>query len=404
MSMGVVDTIMVGPLGAISIGAVSLGGILFDTLAICGIGVLLGLDTLVSQAWGAGHYDDCDRSLWQGLYLSAAMSPVIIGGLQLFPPAMRAAGVNADVLSLAVPYLHTMAWSVPPLLVYASLRRYLQGIGLVRVVMFALVSANVVNATGNYLLIPGYGVVGAGWATFAARLYMASVLAVYAAMRHPHLLKLPAMDFRRIRLLLTLGLPAAGQILLEVGVFAMAGVLAGKLAPNALAAHQVVLMIVGTTFMIPLGISSAAAVLVGQAIGKQDARLAKHSGWLSIGLGAAFMFTMAMLLVSAPRYLLGLFTTDREVLALAIPLLMIAAVFQVFDGIQVVTTGALRGAGNTRAPMLANFMGHWLLGLPTGYLLCFLFGFGVNGLWMGLSLGLIVVGTVLLGVWRQLQL
>jgi MATE family multidrug resistance protein len=166
----------------------------------------------------------------------------------------------------------------------------------------------------------------------------------------------------------------------------------------------VVLMIVGTTFMIPLGISSAAAVLVGQAIGKQDARLAKHSGWLSIGLGAAFMFTMAMLLVSAPRYLLGLFTTDREVLALAIPLLMIAAVFQVFDGIQVVTTGALRGAGNTRTPMLANFMGHWLLGLPTGYLLCFLFGFGVNGLWMGLSLGLIVVGTVLLGVWRQLQL
>ena len=152
--------------------------------------------------------------------------------------------------------------------------------------------------------------------------------------------------------------------------------------------------------MIPLGISSAAAVLVGQALGKGDPRLAKQSGWLAIRLGAGFMSTMALLFMIAPQMLIGAFTDNTEVLRYAGPLLGIAAVFQVFDGIQVVTTGALRGAGNTRTPMLANLMGHWLLGLPAGYAALFVFGLGVSGLWIGLSVGLIVVGSVLLAVWR----
>lgn len=223
--MGVVDTMMVGGLGPIAIGAVSIGGVLFDTLAICGIGLLLGLDTLISQAWGAGKVADCDISLWQGLYLSAGMSPLIIAGLQLLPASMHVANVNSQVVALAVPYLHTMAWSVPPLLVYAAVRRFLQGISLVRPVMFTLVTANIVNAIGNYLLIPGYGVEGAGWATFGARVYMAGALVLYAIFRHPHLMRPIAVDFDRIRELVRLGLPAAGQILLEVGVFAMAGIL-----------------------------------------------------------------------------------------------------------------------------------------------------------------------------------
>jgi multidrug resistance protein, MATE family len=401
MFMGVVDTMMVGSLGSTAIGAVSVGGILFDAFAICGIGLLLGLDTLVSQAWGAGRPRDCDDWLWQGLYLGAGMSPVIMGGLQLLPSAMRAANVNAVVVELAVPYLRTMAWSVPPLLIYAAVRRYLQSISLVRPVMFTLVSANVVNAAGNYVLIPAYGIEGAGWATFAARVYMAGALAISAVARDPRLLQPVRINIGRIRELVVLGAPAAGQILLEVGVFAMAAVLAGRLTPDALAAHQVVLMIVGTTFMVPLGISSAAAVLVGQAVGTHAPRLAKHHGWLAVGLGVSFMAAMAFLFVTAPRLLTERFTENREVLAIAAQLLLIAAVFQVFDAIQVITTGALRGAGNTRTAMLANLMGHWLLGLPTGYALCFVFGFGVQGLWMGLSLGIVFVGTGLLVVWHK---
>jgi MATE family multidrug resistance protein len=402
--MGVVDTIMVARLGSAAIGAVSIGGILFETLAIFGIGLLLGLDTLVSQAWGAGRPEDCDRSVWQGLYLAAAVAPVLMAAMQFFPPLMKAVKVHVDVLALAVPYLHTMTWSLPSLFVYAALRRYLQGMSLVRPVMIALITANLVNVAGNALLIPHFGVEGAGWATCGARVYMAGFLAAHAVKRRPHLLTPPAVDFRRIRELLRLGFPAACQILFEIGVFAMATVLAGKLTPDALAAHHVVLNIVATTFMIPLGVSSAGAVLVGQAIGRHDPTSARHSGSLAIAFGAAFMLTMAVLFLTAPRLLLGVFTDNGDVLALAVPLLMIAAAFQIFDGMQVVTTGVLRGAGNTRTPMLANLMGHWLLGLPAGYVLCFIFGFGVNGLWMGLSLGLIVVGSFLLTAWRGTRL
>jgi multidrug resistance protein, MATE family len=404
MFMGVVDTIMVGPMGPTAIGAVSIGGIVFDVLAIFGIGLMLGLDTLVSQAWGARRPEDCDHSLWQGLYLALALSPVLLLALMFLPPLMRAANVHQGVLGIAVPYMRELAWSLPPLLVYAALRRYLQGMGFVRPVMFALVSANIVNGLGNAILIPMYGVEGAGRATVAARVYMMLFLAVYAIARRPNLLKGARPDWNRIRDLLALGLPAAGQTLLEVGVFAAATVLAGKLTPDSLAAHHIVLNIVGTTFMITLGISSAGAVLVGQPIGRGDPRAAKHFGWLAVKLAVAFMVCTAVLFVAMPGTLLGIFTKNLDVLDIAVPLLTIAAAFQVFDGIQGVTTGILRGAGDTRTPMVTNLIGHWLLGLPAGYLLCFTFGQGVSGLWIGLSSGLIAVGATLLFVWHRARL
>jgi MATE family multidrug resistance protein len=401
MFMGVVDTIMVGPMGPTAIGAVSIGGILFDVLTIFGIGLMLGLDTLVSQAWGARRPGDCNHSLWQGMYLALALSPVLLIVLQLLPPLMRTADVHQGVLGLAVPYMKELAWGLPPLLFYAALRRYLQGIGLVRPVMLALVTANVVNALGNHILIPMYGVEGAGRATSISRVYMMLFLGAYAVIRDTRLLHAARLDLKRIRALLTLGLPAAGQTLLEVGVFAAATVLAGRLTPDSLAAHHIVLNLVGTTFMVTLGISSAGAVLVGQAIGRGDPKGAKHLGWLSIKLGAAFMICTAALFTLIPVTLIRIFTKNLDVLDIAVPLLMIAAAFQLFDGIQGVTTGVLRGAGNTRTPMFANLVGHWLLGLPIGYLLCFTFGQGVTGLWIGLSAGLIVVGAALLLIWHR---
>jgi MATE family multidrug resistance protein len=405
MFMGVVDTIMVGPLGPSAIGAVSIGGILFDVFGIFGIGLLLGLDTLVSQAYGAGRLKECDLALWHGLYVTAAATPCLIFIMFGIPTLMRVSGVHGGVLALAVPYLHTMIWSLPPLMVYAAFRRYLQGMGRVRIVMFALLSANAVNAVGNWLLIPSYGVEGAGWATCGARVYMMSVLVMFAIAHDPELVRhIPGIDLSRIKALLKLGVPAALQILLEVGVFAAATVLAGKLVPEALAAHHIVLNIAGTTFMIPLGVSSAGAVSVGQAIGRADKPGARRAGWIALALGAGFMFTAALLFVTVPEAILGVFTRNTDVLAIAVPLLFVAAVFQIFDGVQVVTTGVLRGAGNTQTPMLANLLGHWLLGLPAGYVLCFIAGLGVVGLWMGLSLGLITVGIFLLTVWYRMSL
>jgi len=271
--------------------------------------------------------------------------------------------------------------------------------------MFALVSANIVNAIGNWHLIPNYGVEGAGWATTGSRVYMALFLGLVAIWREPALLRrIPRPDLNRIRELLRLGLPAAGQILLEVGVFATSTLLAGRFAPEALAAHHILLNIAGTTFMVPLGMSSAGAVAVGHAIGRKDLHAAKQSGWLAIFLGGGFMTVAAIVLLLIPRPLISLFTTNSDVLKIAMPLLSVAAVFQIFDGLQVVTTGVLRGAGDTRTPMLVNLMGHWLLGLPTGYFLAFVLGYGVTGIWWGLSVGLIVVGCVLLFAWSRLRL
>ena len=405
MAMGVVDTIMVGHLGPTAIGAVSLGNAVFDVAGIFGIGLLLGLDTYVSQAYGASQRHECEWWLWQGLWLALLASVPLMLALAITEPLLSALGVQPSVLYEARPYIQAMVWSLVPLLLYSALRRYLQGIAKVRIVMVALVSANIVNAVGNKIFVEIFGVAGVGWATCASRVYMFSVLAVYAVLDDRHLLgRSRFVQFHAIRQLLSLGIPAAGQILLEVGVFATATVLSGRLRTESLAAHHIVLTIAGTTFMVPLGISSATAVAVGHALGSGDPERAKRLGWYAIGIAAAFMSTMALTLFLVPTTLLELFTANTTVLAIAVPLLFVASIFQIFDGIQVTVTGAMRGAGDTRTPMYANLMAHWLIGLPSGYYLCFIAGMDVAGIWTGLSAGLVIVGSILLFAWWRSSL
>lgn len=416
MAMGVVDTLMVGPLGPVAIGAVSVGTGLFNVVGIFGIGLLLGLDTLVSQAHGAGHDEDARHSLRQAVYLSLLLGPLLATLILLLLALLPRFGVQPDVRAAAGPYLQALVWSVVPLLFYGAFRRYLQGVGRPGVVMFALLSANVVNAGGNWLLVygnwglPRLGVAGSGWATCLARLYMALVLLLAIIWPEPRTLGgllrgVPhiglRVDLPRIRNLLRLGLPAAGQIALEIGVFSAATLLASRLAPIALAAHQIALNLAALTYMVPLGVASAGAVRVGHAIGRRDPSGAQQAGWLAIGLGAGFMLCAGIVFAAAPRALLQGFTKDAQVLTLGTALLLVAAVFQLFDGLQTVTTGVLRGAGDTRTPMLTNLLGHWVMGLPLGYLLCFRAGWGVIGLWIGLSLGLFIVGMALLFVWSR---
>jgi MATE family multidrug resistance protein len=208
-------------------------------------------------------------------------------------------------------------------------------------------------------------------------------------------------DFRRITKLLRLGLPAAGQIGLEMSVFATVTILIGKLSSDVLAGHQIALTVVSTTFMMPLGISSAAAVRVGQAIGRRDPEGASRSGWTVLGFGAGVMSAAALALLGFHQAIARLFTPQSEIIAAAAPLLRVAAFFQLFDGLQITATGALRGAGDTRTPMLCHFAGYWILGLPLGAFLCFHESLGAVGLWIGLSVGLIIIGMILLWFWRR---
>jgi MATE family multidrug resistance protein len=209
----------------------------------------------------------------------------------------------------------------------------------------------------------------------------------------------PQLD--RIRSLTRLGLPAAGQIVLEVGAWNVATLSAGWLTPIALATHQIALNYASVTYMVPLGISAAAAVSVGHAVGAGDKARARRAGWLSLLLGTGFMFLAGLAFLIAPAPLIELFTHDPQVLAVGPSLLWIAAAFQIFDGVQTVCTGALRGLGETRAPMIANLVGYWFLGLPLGLILCFVLKWGIYGMWIGLTLALVVISSILLWNWRM---
>ncbi len=415
MAMTTVDTIMVGTLGPAAIGAIGIGSSAFYSFAIFGTGLLLGLDTLVSQAYGAGNREDCHRSLTQGIYLAAAMTVPLMTLFALMPPMFRSLGIVEPVGTLAGKFINTLSLSTPPLLLYAALRRYLQAMGHVRPVMFVLVTANLINWFFNWLLIqgnwgfPALGVVGSALSTCFARLYMAGGLAAFiwwfergVEPGFRNLIQPP--DRRRLNRLLQLGFPAATQILLEVAAFGAAAVLAGRLTPIALAAHQIAINCASLTFMVPLGIASAAAVSVGHAIGGQERARARRNGFIAIGLGSCFMFCSALSFLLIPNPILKIYTHDSTVLATGVGLLAIAALFQLFDGIQTIATGALRGLGETRGPMLINLGAYWLFGLPIGYSLCFHFGLGIYGLWWGLTLALVVIALALLWMWNNRSL
>jgi multidrug resistance protein, MATE family len=268
-----------------------------------------------------------------------------------------------------------------------------------------------VNLAGNWALVYGhlgaraFGVAGSGWSTCISRAYMVAVLAIavvyYDRKRSSGLWSAPRrFELDRIRLLLRLGLPAAAQLLLEVGAFAMATFLIGKLGAVQLAGHQIALNVASFTYMVPLGICSAAAVRVGHAMGAKDAHAAARAGWMAIFFGALFMSCSGLALFLFAKPIARAYTPESAVVNAGATLLLVAAVFQLFDGLQVVATGALRGAGNTRIPMLANFVGYWVIGLPLGAFLCFKMKMGAVGMWLGLCLALVLIGSALLAVWQ----
>ena len=415
MTMGIVDTVMVGhlPDSATAMAAVALASNLFIVPALFGLGLLMGLDTLVSQAFGAGQREDCHRSLFNSIYLSIALTPFLAVPIFLLPQLLTAMHIDPRILAQAMPYAKVLAYGLFPLLLYFAVRRCLQAMNMVRIVAFALITANIINAVGNWVLIyghwgfPAMGTVGSGWSTTISRIYMAAVLIIYLLWYdHRHrteLLKTPIdLDFPRMRRLLALGYPAAFQFTLESGIFGLVTTLIARLGPVPLASHQIALNTVATTYMVPLGISSAAAIRVGHAIGRKDPRGAGQAGNAAIFLGATFMLIAGAGLLIFPYPIARMYTPDANIILATKWLLAAGAAFQLFDGIQTVATGALRGAGDTRTPMLCHLIAYWVIGLPLGYYLCFKLNWGAFGLWSGLSIALILIGLVLLYTWRRM--
>lgn len=410
--MNVVDTMMVANLGATAIGAIAIGGSAYYSFAVFGMGLLLGLDTLVSQSFGAGDRHACHYSLAQGIYLALLLTGPLMLVFAVVPYLFRPAGLDEEVSRLASQFVRALSYSTLPLLLYGAFRRYLQATGHVRPITFVLVTANLVNWIFNWLLIEGHwglpalGVVGSALSTVLARIYLAVSLAGFIWWFERNTDPGPVDIFRkfdpsRIVLLLRIGFPAATQILLEISAFGAAAFLAGRLNPIALAAHQIAISIASVSYMIPLGISSAAAVMVGHAIGAGDPAAARRRGFIAINIGIVVALGAAVLFWLWPLSILGIYTRDHRILSVAAKLLGIAAIFQLFDSVQTVTTGALRGLGNTRVAMFANLAGYWLLGLPVGWLLGIPYRYGVDGIWVGLTLALAVIAATLFFYWRR---
>jgi len=412
MAQGVVDNIMVGRLGPAAIGAVALGNAVYYTPSLFGIGLLLGLDTLVSQAYGRRDHDECHRWLAQGVYLACIVTPPLMLLVAAASFGLARFGINPAVAGPASSYLRILNWGTLPLLLYGGTRRYLQGVGQVRVITATYVLANLVNWAGNWVLIygklgfPALGVNGSAISTCIARVGMAAGLLGFAwryerQRGHPLFRHWAGPQLVRLHQLVRLGAPAAGQIVLEVGAWNLSTFSAGYLTPVALATHAIALNYASISYMVPLGMSAAAAVSVGHAVGAGDPERARRAGWLALALGTSFMCLAGIVFFVSPRPLISLYTSDPRVLAVGPSLLWIAAAFQIFDGIQTVCTGALRGLGETRVPMWANFVGYWVLGLPLGLILCFVLRWGIYGMWIGLTLALIVISLTLLMRWRR---
>ena len=422
MFMGVVDTVMVGhlPRPAVTISAAALGQVLYNTLGFGVGGVLLGLDTYMSQAHGAGEWDDANKWLLHGVVLSLGLSAVLMGAIWLGPLAMVRMPIDREVMRQAVGFLGALNWGTVPLFLYMTLRRYLQAFNHVRPIAAAVVSANLVNAGLDWLLLFGhrwdvlgwpvaikaYGVVGSAVATALARLYLAAFVGAavwWVDHKHEYGVRTVerGLDWSRLNRLVKLGAPVGGQIFVEISIFAAVTALIGVMGTVPLAGHEIALNCVSFTFMVPFAISAATTVRVGQAVGRGSAVDVAAAGWTGIMLGAAFMLCMSAVLVSVPGRIAWVFTHDPVVITAAVPLLLVGAAFQFFDGVQVTATGALRGIGNTHAGLVVQLVGYWVLGLPVGLWLGFREKWGATGLWVGLAAGLMFAGVALTSVWLR---
>jgi len=405
MAMGVVDTVMVGHISAQALAAVALGNLYFFTLAVFALGTLMVLDPVVAQAVGARDQPAVARAVQRGVIIALLLTIPAVVLLTSAGPVFSLARQPEEVIPLAAAYAIRTAPGTLPFLLFVVFRQTLQAMGRTGPIVGAIVGANVVNALLNWLLIfghwgfPAMGVVGSAWATTISRVLL--VVCLWAASRReldPLLspLRPEIWQLQPLIRMLRLGIPIGAQHVLEFGAFAFVALMMGWLGTQAMAGHQVAINLAALTFMVPLGVGDAASVLVGQAVGRGDAEGTRGAARAAFACGVAFMAVTGAIFLSLPEPLARLYSRDLGVIGVAAMLIPIAGVFQIFDGIQVVASGVLRGLGDTRAPMVANLLGYWLVGIPVSMYLGFGLRLGPPGLWWGLVLGLGLVGTSLL--------
>jgi len=410
MLFGVVDTMVVGRLSSQALAAVALGHVAVITISSFGVGLILGIDPVLNQSRGARDRHAFRRAVQRGFVLAVALMVPTIALLLPVGRAFSLLGQPPETIPLAAAYARISIPGLLPFYGWIVLRLALQAMERLRPIVATVVAVNLFNLGADWVLvfgagpIPRLGPIGSAWASTVARTLLFVVLLVIARDDLRPLLRFDREALRRRPLLRTarLGLPIGFQIQLEIVAFTVIALLMGGMGATVMAAHQVTINLASLTFMVPLGVAQATAVRVGNAIGSGNSPGARRAASSGLILGAGFMTLTALAFIGLPSWFARAYTSVDEVLVIAVTLIPIAGFFQVFDGLQVVSAGVLRGAGDTRAPLAINLVGFWLVGLPISLLLGFRLGFGAQGLWWGLVAGLGAVAAILLArvAWR----
>jgi len=403
MMMGVVDTAMVGRVSPAAIAAVALAHIYWSNLFLFCNGLLLVLDPVVSQAFGAKDHTGVARGVQRGVLLAVALS--VLMSLGLLPGRWLFTTLHqpADVVPIADSVAHWLVLGVLPSLLFVVVRQTLQAMGTARAIVVSIVVANLLNAGLNWLLIyghwgfPALGPAGSAISTVISRWVTLAIILAYGWRAiWPALSPWRPESFAVAPMLrmLRVGLPVAFQQWLEITVFAMGGLLIGLFGSVPLAAHEITLNLAAVTFMVPLGVSAAAAAMVGRAIGREDVAAARRDAVAALSVGVGFMALATLAFTIFPATIASWFAADAGTVAFAASLLPIAGIFQIFDGIQCVSAGILRGTGDTRVPMLLHLGGFWGFGVPLCLVLTFPLGMGPKGVWWGFVGALVVVALL----------
>lgn len=415
MLMGVVDLAMVGALGAEEIAAIAVGNAIYLLPAIAALGAIMALDAMIAQAVGRGDRARTGELLWQGLWLAAglgvAMTLLFLDARWLFVALQQ----EPRVAELAAEYVATRGFGAVAFLAFGAARAFLNGYGHMRPVLAIAVLANVVNGVADWALIyghlglPSLGVRGAGIATAVVRWFMLACVVIPLLSTEYRALIVRWRPPRRadVGRILAIGVPLGAYQTVEMGVFSAVAVMSGWLGAVAQAAHQISMTLAALSYHVAVGVAIAASVRVGQAIGRGDLDGAALSGRVALAVGTAWMTVTAALFVGLPEPLVSLFSKDPAVTDIAVRLMWIAAVFQISDGLQCVAGGALRGAGDTKSSLYASIAAHWVIGLPLAWWLAFRVGWGVDGLWWGVTASLTAAGLVLVrrfasGRWKAI--
>ena len=406
MLMGVVDTLMVSHVSTETLAAAAIGNVWGHVTLFCATGVILGIDPIVSQAHGARDGERVALALQRGVVLALLISLPVLLAFGFTGPALTLIGQDPALAEDAHAYMMVQLPSVPCVLLFTAVRQYLQGRTLVRPAMYVMLLANVVNVVANWALIfghlgfPALGLLGAGIATSVVRISMLGGLLLWVRVARLHEgawrpWSRAALDRAGLRHLLALGLPVFVQLSLEIWAFSGSTLLAGYLGVTALAGHTIVLNLASLSFMMPLGISIAVSTRVGNLLGGGSRDGVQRAARVAFVMGGGLMALAGLGFVLLRRELALLYTPDEAVIAVCVAVLPIAAAFQIFDGLQVVACGVLRGIGRTRPAAWANFVGYWMLALPLGGWLAFRADVGLSGIWWGLAAGLAGVASFL---------